>query len=83
MRLTANHLEVIFHYYISPEPHPRKHVSVIQEIQQFYVKQEILEPDDTGRLFVTNRGKAWIDMLLSTPFPVQVWVDPREERCQE
>ncbi len=35
--------------------------------------------DDSGYPSVTEKGKTWAEMLCRTPFPVQKFVDPREE----
>lgn len=32
-------------------------------------------PQHTYR--TTDRGKAWLTMMLDTPMPKQVWIDPR------
>lgn len=29
---------------------------------------------------LTERGNAWLDQMLSTPYPVTRWVDPRFEK---
>ena len=28
---------------------------------------------------VTDKGAKWIELLEATPFPVQKWIDPRED----
>ena len=28
---------------------------------------------------VTSKGQKWLELLAETPFPVQRWLDPREE----
>lgn len=37
-----------------------------------------LERDDKDYWYeLTEKGKAFVDMVLNTPYPIQVWVDPR------
>lgn len=27
----------------------------------------------------TEKGRAWVDLMCKTPFPIEMWVDPRTE----
>jgi len=77
---TPNDLEVLLHYYVSPTPHPRLTASAVQESISRFLTNGILEKSDVwdSGYTVTNRGKAWLEMLLATPYPVYVWADPRD-----
>jgi hypothetical protein len=33
---------------------------------------------DRGYYVLTEKGKAFVDMILNTPYPVKVWADPRD-----
>lgn len=50
-----------------------------QEIITYFVAQGILTPDIDVPDFYrpTDKGRAWLDMILDTPMPVQQWLDPR------
>lgn len=38
-----------------------------------------LEKDDKDCWYeLTEKGKAFVDMILNTPYPIQTWTDPRK-----
>lgn len=47
-------------------------------IAWFFVHGIIDREDLQGR--ATDKAKAWVDLICQTPMPVQLWVDPRDER---
>jgi hypothetical protein len=77
--LTPNEVEVLIHYLCSPQPHPRVTApAVVMAIKKF-VNDEIFKViDDEAGYAVTDKGRAFVDMILSTPYPENRWVDPRE-----
>lgn len=79
MKLAPIDIEVILHYYVSPDPHPRITTLAISQAIDFFIEQSMLvKTGEPEVIRVTNRGKVWIDMLRSTPFPEQRWIDPRK-----
>ena len=85
--MTLSELEVLIHCYISTGPHPRHTAQPIREALQrclssgtIYVRRH--DGDDTyASVFqTTEKGRIWLNMILATPEPVKVWVDPRERR---
>lgn len=78
MRHSASDIGVILHYYTSSEPHPRVDAPAVKDAIIKFTRAGILkESDKKGGYEVTERGYAWIDLICLTPYPVQVWIDPR------
>ena len=81
---TPNDIEVLLHYYVSPEPHPRVEADAVRQTIGRYLKEGILEEDKEGTFVegtkklncycVTDKGKAWLRLILSVPYPKQAWV---------
>lgn len=74
---TPSDIEVLLHYYVSPEPHPRETAPAIVGTIEMYLNTDILEVNTLydSNYQVTAKGKAWLQMILSVPYPTQVWVD--------
>jgi len=77
--MTPSDINVLLHYHVCPEPHPRLDAPAIQETIAEFVTAGILKPgvhpSKDGSYITTGRGNALVQMLCSTPFPVQKWVD--------
>lgn len=84
-------IEVALHHYYSPEPHPKRQTPAYQFAVRELVAEEVLtltaaQTGATGTtgsgVEITDKGKAWVEMICRTPFPVQVscWQDPRFEK---
>lgn len=75
-RLSPAELEFLLHYYYSPLPHPKW--SGFQDLACMWVTQGILEELHTPGLWrVTDKGSAWLEMILATPVPKVSYLDPR------
>lgn len=72
-------LSILLHHYVSFEPYPNPS-KVSAEVEGMFVAKGILAgSEDAPYCFkVTEKGTAWIEMILSTPAPVQKWIDPRK-----
>jgi DNA-binding PadR family transcriptional regulator len=49
-----------------------------------YVKDGILERRDrdkpsTSKYAATEKGRAWLEIICATPYPVSHWIDPRSQ----
>jgi hypothetical protein len=77
---TPNHIEVLLHYHVSVEEHPRPLAPAVQEAVQWFLDVGLLEPSiDKGfrsPYHTTERARVLIDAWCSQPLPVQVWVIP-------
>lgn len=54
----------------------------LQEATDWLLTFGLIGPDDAMITALTDKGRAWLDLILATPLPVQlaVWGDPRAER---
>lgn len=80
MRTCPSSIEVIMHFYYSPEPHPRRNApAVIAAIRDFLNEGLIVQSLWDKNLYsCTERGRMWVEMICATPYPQQVYVDPRD-----
>lgn len=71
-------LEVLMHYYVSPAVFPRITSPAVKETVFHFLADDILETSDKEDIYrVTAKGKAFIRMILDTPYPKAVWIDER------
>ncbi len=75
----AGVIRILLHYYISPEPYPEPDRSspFYRETISWMKVYELMTDETEDAMVMTPRGKAWVEMIRSTPLPVQEWVDPR------
>jgi hypothetical protein len=77
--MTPNHIEIFIHYFVSPSDvaHPRRGSPAVFEAIWDLRNAGILDPidEDLDMYRVTDKGRAWMAMLLGTPMPQLVWVD--------
>lgn len=87
MRNTPSSIEVILHYYYSPEPHPQWRTATVQLFLNNFIREGLIVPDSmkAGFYKTTPRGDAWVEMICHTPYPVEqnVWFDPRTNQPVE
>ena len=85
---TPKEIEVILHYHVCPEKHPRHDAPTVREAREFYLREGLIEPItvdgkihptvEYGRFITTEKGRKYVEMLCATPFPVTKYIDPRE-----
>lgn len=82
MKMSPVQLEFLLWCHYSPERHSRVHVGPIQEFVRFAVREGIITQDSKNPkddvYQTTEKGKAWIEDILSTPLPIQKWVSGRK-----
>ena len=87
MRTPPSDIETILHFYYSPEPHPRLEAPAIKNAIAGFERDGLLEPTPyqrDGNYHITDKGKAWVEMICATPYPEQVWRNPTtKEVCNE
>lgn len=82
--MTPNDINILLHFYTTPEPLPRKNAIAVQEAVLSFIQRGILvwevesANEAPGQYRVTQKGEKLVRMLCDTPDPVQVWLDPRE-----
>ena len=79
--MTPNDLEILIHCHVSPTRHPRIDYHAVRESINKFIKDGIIEEsadrDGPHYYTTTDKGRAWIEMILRTPYPRQVWVDEK------
>ncbi len=75
--MTPNDLEVLIHYHTSSGPHPRIKAPAVSESINGFLKDGILKRTGDLNIVVTEMGRAWLDIILETPYPTMVWADIR------
>jgi hypothetical protein len=83
-------LEVILHHFYNPAPYP-KDTPAVRIAHETLVKENLIEEDLRSRVVnegssgtlveprtyrVTERGRVFVNALISVPLPVQAWRIP-------
>lgn len=81
MRNTPSDIEVMLHFYYSPERHPRESAPAVQNAIVGFMNDGLLREREGlnqhgSRFETTGRGKAWVEMICATPYPEQAWTNP-------
>jgi len=79
--MTPSDIEVLIHCHCRPEPHPRADAPAVSTaITSFLINGLIERYGDEKLVYVTtSRGRAHINQLCSTPWPIQAWINDRSE----
>ena len=74
--MTPNAIEVLIHCHVCPLPHPRCDAPAVFEELQSMFRNGLIEPipDSPGCYRTTARGRAHIQQLCETTWPVQAWI---------
>lgn len=66
------------HYYVvGGQPYPNQ-TETAKQYRNDLVNDGLLEQVSGSFCLTTEKGKAFTKMILNTPLPDQVWVDPRD-----
>lgn len=79
-RNTVNLIEVMLHCYTTPGKHPRIQAIAVQKALTELVKAGLIVETDEELVFdATEKGKVYVEMLCTTPFPIEktIFADPR------
>lgn len=83
--MTPYEIGVIFHYYAKREDHPDVFIKppIWRETWDSFLKNGLLgvvlrEKDSDPMYELTERGEAYVHMLMSVPFPVLKWTWPSD-----
>lgn len=78
MNLTPLEIEIILHCHCSHMPFRDSPAS--QEAHARFLKAGLISRREFGHSYqLTPAGDKLVEMLCSTPFPVNKWIDPRIE----
>lgn len=84
--MTPDEMDILMHHHISPDRHPRFQAPTVRSAITKFLDDGIFERRQVPytREFpniyrLTEKGHAWLTLILGTPCPVPspVWVDPR------
>ncbi len=67
-------IELLIHFYACAEDHPRRNAPAVEEAICNFVLDGIFELR-SNRIQVTEKGRAWLKVILSTEYPSLAWVD--------
>lgn len=69
-------INIILHIYASAEPVGERYAGCLTaETLKRFVSLDLIDRGDFPK--ITSKGVAYVEMLMSTPFPVEKFVDPR------
>lgn len=71
--MTPNAIEILIHCHVCPLPHPRKDAPAVRDELQSLRTNGLIEESDGGYQ-TTERGRAHIEQLCNTPWPVRAWI---------
>jgi hypothetical protein len=74
---TVHDLEVLLHCHVSPTVHPRYHVQAVKDAISSLVAHDMIEQSDR-HYSTTEKGKFYLEHLLSQPFPVVIYAIPKD-----
>lgn len=82
MKFSILEIQTVFHYYCSPEPHPREKDPAILMIIDEMIDRGIFSTVEVKKsgasdYAITELGNAWVQLILSTPIPSYCYMDPR------
>ena len=82
--MTPNDIEVLLHCHTTPTKHPRLHAPAVSGSIIMLQNMDIISPvvvrieGDQDQYRTTKKGEKLVEMICNTPFPTQIWADPRE-----
>lgn len=76
-------IEIVLKTHYHPKYMINRWNSAEQDVATLLFKDGIIalkgtEDSDTGYYALTEKGKAFVEMILNTPYPIQKWVTPNE-----
>lgn len=74
--MTPNAIEILIHCHVCSLPHPRKSAPAVWEELCSLRANGLIEPnsENDGGYRTTERGRAHIEQLCRTAWPVAAWV---------
>lgn len=73
MMFSPGEIEVLLHYYYSPEPHPNHNAPVVSDAIHKFRRDGIFT--NTVEPELTLKGQAWLKLILNTPYPTECFID--------
>ena len=77
MQHSPSDIEVLIHCHALPEVHPRITAPAVEDALRRFLRDGIIETyGQKGMYTTTMKGKAWLEMILETPYPELEYVNP-------
>lgn len=76
---TPFQLDIVLHHYASTARYPREDAPIYGEEIAHLMQSGVIEYRE-GIPRTTRLGDHFVEMLLQTPLPLEVWVDPRTHK---
>ena len=82
--MSPSNLEVLIHYHCTASQHLRYEAPAIIEATKKFLRDDIIKVDygNESGYSTTEKGRAWLSMILKTPYPTQCWVDDNGNRIK-
>ena len=79
--MTPNDIEILIHYHVCPKVHPRDYAPAVKQSINKFLRDGIIKHDSQSQrghhYTTTEKGRAWLEMILKTPYPKQVRIDEK------
>ena len=76
--MTPIKLDILLHCHISPTAHPQYDSPAFRVELQNLMEEDIVRSTSKENIFaLTQKGEAWLRLILETPMPILQWIDPR------
>jgi hypothetical protein len=78
--MSPSDLEVLVHCHACVGVHPRIDAPAVRDAIERFRSADIIEECShprRGEFYTTDKGKAWLEIILRTPMPTKAWIDPR------
>lgn len=75
--MSPSDIEILIHYHCCPAAHQRADAPAVKQATSMFLIANIIEADDSfeSGYKTTARGKALMEVLCSTQFPTEAWID--------
>jgi DNA-binding PadR family transcriptional regulator len=84
--MSPSDLEVLIHCHAVAGVHPRFDAPAVRDAIYRFRSDGIIEEHSLpcrNEFYTTEKGKAWLEMILRTPMPTEAWIDPRTKEVIE
>lgn len=69
-------IEILLHYHVSPEPHPRIELESVRHFTDELVKLGVIVHKQSPNSYITtDLGRSWVEALCNVELPRQAYVD--------
>lgn len=73
--MTPYELSILMHHYVSPSPYAGEGAMLYEPAVKEFMEMGMLDTNGE-RLVTTPKANAWIEYILSVPFPEMKWIIP-------